>query len=129
MTSVGTAELRARLGIPENMLHRLIRRDIIRPIGSGGSGSRFEYDEAEQRAVAAVVRLMQSHLMAENKSPRAAALRDSCLRSVAEAARAPLPLGARARWLILLADGSCIRGDDWLASSMLELRTLIELDA
>lgn len=125
MGTVGTPELVRRLGMKEQLLYRLIYRGIIRPTGPGGSGSQYTYDEAEQRAVTAVSELMRSHLMADNKSPHAAELRDAAFRAVAEAARAPLPTVGRARWLILTADGECVRGDDWLAATMIEPRTLI----
>lgn len=127
MTVVGTTELNARHGLSSNAIHRLIARGIIRPAGAGGSGSAWAYDEAEQRAVAAVVQLMRSHLMEEGKSPKTAAHRDLSLRAVAEAARAPLPEGGRVRWLILLADGSCVRGDDSDVCKMPTHRTCIPI--
>lgn len=131
-----TAELVAMLGCANNALHRLADKGILRPTktpataGAHRWGYAFEWEPAEQAAAIAVVRLMRSHLLegGGKGGTTASEARDDCLRSVAEAARAPKPEGGRARWLILLADGSCTRGDDWLAGAMTEHRTLIPLD-
>lgn len=130
MTACGTAELLQRHPISSAMLVRLINFGVIQPApGPRGSGSRLWFYESEQRAVAAVAALSSSPLWKGATSKKSVAARDAALRAVADAARAPMPATGRARWLILAADGSCVRGDDWLAGAMTEHRTLIELTA
>lgn len=123
-----TAALARSLGCSDQTLYRLVARGILDPAGERGSGSQFTWTPDEQRAAAALVMFMRSHLMERGLSPSAKVARDDCLRSIAEAARAELPEQLVPRWLILLGDGSCVRGDDWLAASMGEHRTLIPLD-
>jgi hypothetical protein len=128
-----TAELHRRLGCSNNTLHRLVERGILAPTrieggpGTARHGDMFDWDDSESRASSAVVRLLRSHLMDEVRSPTSVEARDDCLRSVAAAARVSLPSELVPRWLILLPDGSCARGDDWLAAAMVDHRTLIPL--
>lgn len=132
-----TTDLYRRLGCSNNALHRLAARGILEPTrpadpanGGGRWGYSFEWNDAEQRAAAAVVAFVRSHLMEPGKSPTGQEARDDALRSIAACARTAAPgLGHDApRWLMVLADGSCVHADDAAAAAWPEHRTLIPIE-
>lgn len=125
---VGVTELHRRHGLPNNTIHRLIARGIIRPSNGYGvdSGNAYLFDVHEQRALAAVVSFLRSHLFnGGRKVPPHPATRRACQR-IAAAARDPSPAHGQ-RWLILLEDGTCVRGTDEDAAHAVGVRTLIEM--
>lgn len=119
---IGSGELIGRYGGTRRHLDRYVQAGVFRPRGVGGSGNPWWWDAAEQRAYAAVMTFTRSTVADGVAIDRAALRRRRALRAIAEAARWE-PDGSR--WLIVLGDGTCIRGGDDLAVSMPLHRTLI----
>lgn len=126
--TVSTEDLHQRHGLSSNAVHRLIGKGVIRGDNPGTGMGGYRFDEAEQRAVAAVVAFRRSHLMSEGGHNNDRLTRDRALRAIAETARTHDPGDASVRWIMLLPDGTCLRVSDELAASWPEARTLIEID-